>query len=176
MLCLSSARPALHLRTRGSLCRFKPKRDPGIHSERRGATAGGSALYSRLLCEGLRSLSEAYCARYDTDSIHEEDGISRAKIFPVSLFFFLFLFLPSRCGSLSPRRSIGRQAFGGGVAVAEAGEAAGSWPLTYLLRQGSSSHLADQEDLLETVTEGLLSRIRHHYWGRPSLRFRIRHL
>ena len=78
-------------------------------------------------CEGLRSLSERYC---DTDSIHEEDGISRAKIFPVSLFSFLFLFLPSRCGSLSPRRSIGRQAFGGGVAVAEAGEAAGSWPLT----------------------------------------------
>ena len=33
-------------------------------------------------------------------------------IFRVSSFFF-FLFLPSRCGSLSPRRSIGRQALGG---------------------------------------------------------------
>ena len=32
----------------------------------------------------------------------------------ISLFFFLFFsLLPSRCGSLSPRRSIGRQALGG---------------------------------------------------------------
>ena len=34
---------------RGGAYRFKPKRDPGIHSGRGGATAGGSALYSRLL-------------------------------------------------------------------------------------------------------------------------------
>ena len=77
-------------------------------------------------CEGLRSLSESYC---DTDSIHEEDGISRAKIFPVSLFFFLFLFLPSRCGSLSPRRSIGRQAFGGVLPLRRPEKQLGRGPL-----------------------------------------------
>ena len=44
-----------------------------------------------------------------------------------------------------------------------------------LLRQGSSSLLTDQEDTLEMVTKGLLIWIRHHYWGRPSLRFLIRH-
>ena len=45
-----------------------------------------------------------------------------------------------------------------------------------LLRKGSSSLLTDQEDTLEMVTKGLLNWIRHHYWGRPSLRFVIRHL
>ena len=44
-------------------------------------------------------------------------------------FPFLFLFLPSRCGGLSPRRSIGRQALGGVLPLRRPEKQLGRGPL-----------------------------------------------
>ena len=76
-------------------------------------------------CEGLRTLSAYYC---DTIASRMVADSSRN----LSLFFLFFSLLPSRCGSLSPRRSIGRQALGGGLPLRRPEKQLGRGPLRTL--------------------------------------------
>ena len=78
--------------------------------------------YTAGYCEGLRTLSEYYC---DTIASRMVADSSRN----LSLFFLFFSLLPSRCGSLSPRRSIGRQALGGGLPLRRPEKQLGRGPL-----------------------------------------------